>query len=548
MRHRVHQGKLWAGATLLVFMAVAGIGSRLVAAQVTPTPAITSTPRATNTSATRLPTASPTLRVTGAPFILFTDVEPLFPALITLEVALDLTRDRVESASVRLHQAESGLDVTAQIDLTNPLAVAERLEVTYLYYPWLIDPATAPRLFSFVEVEWTIRLRENVTSKVISGFIFQDLRRFLPTNQIQRWRSVGGADDMLRLFSHNDSLALNLVQANSARVLTQLRERTGLDLRYQFVIYDPGYRFCEGLIGEDRRIYLRSDKDTGFYPCSVENALAIYRAQGYQVLERATQSLDGLTAQINERMIRDAYARLWRVGQPPAWFREGLFQLYEPRPQARALQLVREANRVGGLLSLPQLNADPAELSQVDLWRAQSYLLTLFLAARYGGQAPFEIANAFSDVYTFDAALTDHTGTAAAMLYAEWERWLLTDAAAIAVRWTPYIPTTPTPTNTSQPSPTRTPTSAIPTETDTPRPTYTSPPFSTFTPIPPRPTNTPRPAGSLRSPTPAPTPLPEGPVTTITRSPLLLVGVVALIVLVLGVGLGAVRRGRSRPS
>jgi hypothetical protein len=53
----------------------------------------------------------------------------------------------------------------------------------------------------------------------------------------------------------------------------------------------------------------------------------------------------------------------------------------------------------------------------------------------------------------------------------------------------------------------------------------------------------------LRSPTPAPTPLPEGPVTTITRSPLLLVGMVALIVLVLGIGLGAVlRRGRSRPS
>jgi hypothetical protein len=527
------------------------VGGRLAAAQggtgSTPTPAITSTPSATNTPAPRLPSATATLRVTGAPFIQYTDVEVLFPAAVVLEVGLEVPTERVEAASVRLFQEAAGLDINVQIDLSDPFALRARGDQSSVLYAWRVDPATAPRLFSFIEVAWTVRLKENVTANALSGFVFQDRRTTEPTNRIDGWQHVGADADHLRLYAHRDTLALNIVQANSGRVLDKLRQKTGLDLRYRFLIYEPGYRFCTGFVAEDRQVYLRSSRTTDFYVCRVTDALDIFRAQGYEVLERATQGLEQLQAQINERMIRDAHARLWRVSQPPAWFREGLFQLYAPRSQARALTITRDALRLGRLIPLTDLTGDPADFAQVELWRAQSYLLALYLASRYGADAPFEIAASLRDVYTFEGSLRATVNADSEAIYADWERWLLTEAADSAVLWSPYAPTTPTPTNTAAASPTRTPTSSIPTNTVAPRPTYTSPPFSTLTPIPPPPTNTPRPPGSLRTRTPAPTPIVEGPLTTIARSPLLLIGVVAGVVIVLGVVLGFILRRTNRP-
>ena len=526
--------------TLLMILMIA-LGLDAAYAQTTPTPAITNTATVTNTPVNRQP-ATPTLRVTGAPFITGTFVEPVFPAAILLQVILDVPLDRVRSARVHIYQPESGLDVTYEVDLTIPELAHPKNKSTLISYPWQIDPANAPALFSYVNFEWTVSLRENVTSTVLSGFTFQDVRPLVLPNTITEWRNVGSDTEGLQLYTHNSALSIGVVETNALRVLNKLRQSTGLALNYKFIIYDPGFKFCDGP-ADERGLFIEARSIGGFYLCKVENAIAIYVAQGYQVIERAGPSLDQLQSQISDAMIREAYSRLWRTTQPPPWFREGLFQLYQPSGQVRALQLVRDASRTNGVLPLAALDSDP-DLSSIDMWRSQSYLMIAFLASRYGADAPFTLASSVTDIYTFKAALTALFNTDEQQLYTDWQRWLFTSEADAAVNWTPYLGPTPTRTATPGPTITRSSTSSVPTDTSTPRPQPTNIPIVTFTEVPPTATNTARPPGSLRSPTPRPTPAPEGPIITLTRSPLLLIGAVAFLVIVVALVLGLVLRRR----
>jgi hypothetical protein len=524
----------------VILMIISGL--QAVYAQSTPTPAITSTATQTNTPVNRQ-TATATLRVTGAPFIVSTAVEPAFPAVVMLQVRIDVPLERVRSATVHVYQAESGLDITAEIDLTDPEVVQQRGELGVISYPWRIDPATAPKLFSYVNFDWTVSLRENVTANALSGFTFQDIRPLMLDAPITEWRRVGNEGDTLQLYTHNELLSLGTLQTNTLRVLDKLRQQTGLDLRYKIIIYDPGYKFCDGITGPDG-LYVQLRTTEGFYLCKPEDAVNIYRAQGFHVIERATSGLDQLQGQLSDLMVREAYRRLWRSSQPPAWFREGLFQLYQPSGQLRALQIARDASRANRSLPLSALQTDLADLADIDLWRSQSYLMITFLASRYGADAPFTLAANLSDIYTFNAALAALYNTTEAQVYADWQRWLFTGEAEAAVNWTPYLGLTPTRTGTPSSTLTRSPTSSIPTETRTPRVEPTNPPLVTFTNVPPTLTNTPRPPGSLRSPTPRPTPMPEGPLVTLTRSPLLLIVAVAGLVIVVALVLGLVLRRR----
>jgi hypothetical protein len=162
------------------------------------------------------------------------------------------------------------------------------------------------------------------------------------------------------------------------------------------------------------------------------------------------------------------------------------------------------------LLSLTDLQQPESAPDMIRLWRAQSYLLTLYLAARFGAEAPFELARALLDEQTFEEALGARFDITPAQLYDDWRAWLLSDEAAAALRWTPYLPTTATPAPSVTPSPTRTPTSSVPSATPLPTATNTPFPARTNSPIPPRSTNTPRPPGSVLRPTPTSAPPPSG--------------------------------------
>ncbi|MBX3061679.1 MAG: hypothetical protein KF726_01820 [Anaerolineae bacterium] len=537
---------------ILLFSAIAltSVTRQLAQAQepATPTPLLTVEATITPTLGFRQQaTATSTLQLTGAPFITYTASEMMFPALVQLEVGINVPIERVVSARIHLSQPESGLDFSADVDLQSEDNV-RRIgdEAAVLYYAWQIDPLVAPPLFSTVQFDWSLRLVENVSAQAYNSFQFADTRRYIGTEPIDGWRSVGATADPLQLIGHNPALPLDLVRTRSQRVLDKVRATIGMTPQFHFVIYDPGISFCGKFVADDGRLYIQSGSNLVFYPCNPQDALTIYQRQGYRVLERATLNVDQLVEQINDEIMRESFAAYWRVDQPPGWFREGLFQLLRPTTNVRALQIARTAERASDLLPLEALLTEPSDLTAAELWRAQAYLMTLYLADRFGADAPFRLAVALRDVYTFDAALQALFGVTPDVFYLEWSRWLLTEAADRASRWTPYLETTPTPTETLRPFPSRTPTSSIPTETPTPRPTLTAPPFDTFTPVPPTATNTPRPPGSLRSPTPVPTPVPEGSLTTIAQSPLAIVGIVIAVVLLVIVVITVAGRGRGQ--
>jgi hypothetical protein len=225
----------------------------------------------------------------------------------------------------------------------------------------------------------------------------------------------------------------------------------------------------------------------------------------------------GFTAQGNAltaALFDLAYSARWEGADVPAWFADGLRQLYSRVSQSPSLTIARRASQEDRLLSLRDVEQRPAEDSeQQELWSAQAYLLTLYLADAFGATTPFEIARQVSPRLSLTQAIQQVTGESLERLYGRWAAWLDTPQALAAVAWNPYLPTTPTP------APSNTPTAIPPTHTPRPTATITLTPSSTFrgaqppavvriTQAPPtlprRATNTPLPPGSFNTPTPLP--------------------------------------------
>jgi hypothetical protein len=237
--------------------------------------------------------------------------------------------------------------------------------------------------------------------------------------------------------------------------------------------------------------------------------------QGFVEVLRSSPQIDVLQDQISEIIAADAYDTLWKAAAepPPLWFRAGISARYDVVGHTFALLTARDADRTNQLLSLSEL-AVPAVVmandhgASVRAWNAQSYLLTLYLAAQFGADAPVKIAQQIGQKGKFaDALSAVGNGAKIEDLYASWKDWLFSPAADEAVAWSPYL-TDATATHTPSPTdfPTLTPTDSGPTATDTPlfsktstpRPSRTPPPTDT----PNLPTNTPLPPGSLNTATP----------------------------------------------
>jgi hypothetical protein len=257
------------------------------------------------------------------------------------------------------------------------------------------------------------------------------------------------------------------------------------------VIYEPDAEWCQRQSGTptpgENSLFIASRVVSGIrVACDPRDVQKIYKAHRFVVLRRAGLTLDRVQDQIVEALAGDMLDRLWQGSEvPPAWFQAGLIQLYGLLPQPAALTLVREANRADNLLPPGSLMATPVPgAATTRLWQAQSYLLVLYLASRFGAEVPFEVArNAAKS--SFAEALRAATNRSFEEISEDWRAWLASDAAQAAVRWTPYQATTPTPSPvvTATPRPSNTPTSSVPTATYTRQPTVTSPPSRT--PIPP---------------------------------------------------------------
>ncbi|MCS6872352.1 MAG: hypothetical protein NZ571_12950 [Anaerolineae bacterium] len=458
------------------------------------------------------PDASPTPSVTPnrtlVPLLTRAESEMLFPAAVRFSVTANVPFEDVSTLYLRIYQPDGALNI-APLLTPRQHGIPLDAKTALFTYVWEFTPEEAPMPFTPLRFEWQVQSTEGLS--VASGeFLFQDTLRNAP-QPVNRWQSIGTT---LQLYSHNADLALDLLHQNAMRVFELVAQQTDVAPSQRIVIYDPDVTFClRNLADVKAPPYIESRTIGGTRrACDPNAALAIYERYGFTLLRRQTLALNELQDRLTDLIVSRAYAVLWENAPPiPEWFKAGLAQLYNTTPNSSALGIVRERLRTNRpLLTLPELTRLPesSNASEQRLWQAQSYLLTLYMAERVGAQAPFAFGRALAEAQDFESAFQTFFGVNVATFYAEWQAWLRTERAERAVRWTPYLETTPTPTFTATITPTRTP--LPPRASPTPLPTITPARFPTNTPFVTA-TFTALPPGSLRRPTPTPTPIGGNP-------------------------------------
>ncbi len=453
-------------------------------------------------SPTRTPSATPDR--TLVPLLTRAESEMLFPAAVRFSVTANLPLEDVITLYLRIYQPDGALNVTPVLRPLRQYGISLNANTTLFTYVWEFTPEEAPMPFTPLRFEWQVQSAEGIS--VAGGeFLFQDGVRSAP-QPVSRWQIVGTT---LQLYSHNSQLALELLHQNAMRVFEQVAQQTNVVPSQRIVIYDPEVTFClRDLADAEAPPYVESRTIGGTRrPCNPSAALSIYQRYGFTLLRRQSLAFNEVQDRLTELIVNRAYAVLWEKAPPiPEWFKAGLAQLYSITPNSSALGIALERLRTNRpLLTLRELER-PAETfsgAELRLWRAQSYLLTLYMADRVGAQAPFAFARALADAEDFETAFRRFFSTEPAAFYAEWQTWLRSNRAARAVRWTPYLDITPTPTPTATITPTRTP--PPPRASPTPLPTITPARFPTLTPFVTA-TFTALPPGALQRPTPIPMP------------------------------------------
>jgi len=448
-------------------------------------------------------TPSPTPNRTLVPILTRAESEMLFPAAVRFSVTFNLPLEDAITLYLRIYQPDGTLNITP---LLNPRqhGIALNPSTALFTYVWEFTPEEAPMPFTPVRFEWQVQSAEGI-SAANGEFLFQDTIRSAP-EPINRWQSVG---TVLQLYSHNATLLIDLLHQNAMRVFELVSQQTGIAPSQRIVIYDPDVSFCLRDLSDSENIsYVESRTIGGTRrPCDPKAALAIYERHGFTLLRRQTLAFNELQERLTELIVERAHAVLWENAPPiPEWFKAGLARLYHIAPNSSALGIVLERLRTNRpLLTLRELSTAPETFNgaTLRLWQAQSYLLTLYMADRVGAQTPFAFARALAAATDFETRFREFFGVDLVTFYAEWQTWLRSERAARAVRWTPYLETTPTATHTATITPTRTP--MPPRASPTPLPTITPARFPTNTPFVTA-TFTALPPGSLQRPTPIPSP------------------------------------------
>jgi hypothetical protein len=451
--------------------------------------------------------------------------EIVFPAVVRFYVSVDVPLSDLETVSLTLNQA-SGLQVTLAINPEQHL-IESRDDGADLVYDWETTSDSGPVPFEPLNYLWEIETDDGTVSSAAHEILFEDTAR-------TPWNSAG--EPPLTLYWHNTNLAGGAIRDDVMVAYELISHQIARSPLFRYVIYDPGAALCETEKipdSEETRQVVFADDGTSF-PCAVEMYPQLYANGDMTFLQRPDLGYAVLQDYLIQMMVRDGYNLIWQEASIPDWFTAGLATLYRLRPTYSALQVVQTAARTDSLLQLPEMAVRPGndeEYQKRVLWDAESYLLVVYLADRYGADAPFDLAHDLRED-GFEAAFQALVGDE---FWNQWTAWLFTEEVERALGWTPYQPTTPTPTA----SPTSTP---IP-PTFTPSPTRTATPTATSTflgdqlptlvvqevtaTIAQTPTNTPLPPGSL------PTASPEPVVKEVSSdgediSPVLLGGVIVL--------------------
>lgn len=513
----------------------------------TPTPETPPTPTAQALTPTTEPDpvspspTAPPADLTGIPYpdyVLGATFDLIYPEALWSSFQLSIPPGQIRSATLTVAQ-EGWSAPPVSIDIADYLAVrpSEPGVLTDFDYLWSIPVENPPRLFEPLRLTWRFTRTNGQTDTLAEALPFLDPR----TN----WtRAISEAGDIAIALPSGLSGARALAE-DLQQIRDLLRENTGTQpLALRLVVYTTSLPLSPCVPGVGGQPVAVGQRSTVTVPCRAETARALYDAAGYRIVELSINTREAVLDAGLLLLFEAAYAPLWAEQTVPAWFSEGLRRFYLPGPKHELRELARAAARTNGLLR--SLDTRPTDPQRLALWEAQSYGLVLYMAEQLGVDGLFAVARGLGDGRSLDELLAQANGGSMTRLNAAWGNWVLSEAAASAYGYSPYLPTTPTPSLT--PSLTATATRTF-TATFTPSITPTVTGILTPTPGPTRtftPTFTPsltlRPADSLLTPTPQPAPAAGfggGSDTTL----LLLVGVAALAVVVLGgIGLVAWRR------
>lgn len=512
---------------LIVSLTLFPLTPMLFAQQATvPPPPVTQTPTsevsASETPAPEATATSPALtiaptiaRATGSPtplpeYVLTSESGIVYPTALASYFEFARPKEDFVAAELSLRQ-EGWSQGPISVDYAS---VADEVDgVTRLTYIWDITPNDPPRVFEDVELIWTFVQRDGSQVTFIHTVYYADPR--------VDWEVIFPSDGQIELAFPSGRASANTLTLGLEASYTLLQTSTGqtdFSPIVRLVVYDgvlpanPCQTNASGestSFGTDVIIELPCDPDA-----VTEN---IYAPSGFSMVQLSPSGSDTLQTASIGTLFDAFYDPLWADAGTavPTWFREGLKKFYLPGIKAIDYEISRAAARAGG--ALRRMEAVPEDEAGRTQWSAQSYGMVLYMAEQLGLDGLFELARSLGAENTLADAYEAATERPISGLISAWSAWLFTTPAQTAYDYSPYLPTTSTPsrTPTHTPTITRTPT---PTSTPTITPTITGVLSSTPRPptaIPPSvtPSLTSRPAGS--QPIPIVTVTPEATAETV---------------------------------
>lgn len=365
--------------------------------------------------------------------------ELIFPVELEFFLIITAPQQDILGGEVVLSQ-ENGYEASFPLELADDLNFAgeESLEIRKTI---LFDLDNAPRPFERLDYEWRVTTAAGAndqTDNLENWILFQ------PDGVT--WQQT--ATDELTLHWHLDHLAAEEMRAELLPVSRLIDDHTGDVADLDFAIYGATFDICipslDANTGEEVESVLVYPGRPE-YPCSVNDIANYYASHDIALIQPDDPGFDNIQQAIIAELVRETYASQWVGRGVPAWFASGLSQLYRPNGNAAALNTVRNAEGQNFLLPPARLQSalpSDADAYEQRLWEAQSYTLVLYLADNFGADAPFDLATAFPEAESFEAAVENITGMSLAENFRVWRQWLRTESAASAATWHPYLTTT----------------------------------------------------------------------------------------------------------
>lgn len=445
------------------------------------------------------PTPNPTPDVPG--YILGWEAVSLYPAALRFDLTIGRSADQIQSVILTVEIEGQPLDII-EIDVEeDTLGSGDFVELVYLYE---LSTGNAPPFLSVVEYSWLVSLVEDENQVDVPGALLFSDPRF-------QWDEVEDEAIDVTLIFPADALDASNVLDDLRPVYDLLDQSTDRGTAFQFLLFPDDVPRNPCSLNENDELTITEPRTETDLICENAVLAQIFAERDATPVNVDFSDSEATNRQFLEQMIPSFYNDLWNNPTVPEWFKTGLLNFYLPVARFGDLALLRSAARGNRLVTLDQLPA-----SEPALRDAQSNGIVIFLADRFGVQTLFDFANATGDAESFNALYEETFGSTLDSLVPSVSSWLFTRSAESAFNYTPYQPTTQTPTPTESLTPFPSTPTNTPTATATITPTATVTGFLSATPLPsltpsltntPRPPSiTPRPAGSLLDPTATPIP------------------------------------------